>query len=107
MLKRMRNIYLLSHEIYGQPKKTNREEFLKLSETERFLVDPQIEDDVYTIKTPKEVTAEEMYEIINIQISNDIGTIKKYLGEIKFIMTFCFVSLIIAAVIAILASMVL
>ncbi len=95
MIKRMRNIYLLRHEIYGESKQITKDEFWKLSEVERDLVDPQIEDGVYTIKQPKEVTTEEMNEIINMQISNDISKIKKYLSEIKFIMTFSFVSSVI------------
>lgn len=95
MVERMRDIYLLRHGIYGESKRITKDEFWKLSEAERELVDPQIEDEIYTIKQPKEVTTEEMNEIINMQISNDISKIKKYLSEIKFIITFSFVSSVI------------
>jgi len=105
MIKRMRNIYLLHHGIYGESKQITKEEFWKLSEAEKDLVDPQIEDEVYTIKTPRKVSAEEMNEIINMQISNDISKIKKYLSEIKFIITFSFVSSVIIIALTLLLYM--
>lgn len=105
MLKNMRNIYLLRREIYGEPKEITKDEFWELSEIERYLVEPQVEDGVYTIKTPKEVTSEEMAEIISIQISEDISKIKKCLKEIEFIMKFCFISSIVVVVFILLAYM--
>ena len=101
MLKKMRGIYLLKNKIYGEPKAISKQEYMALSDEEKEFADVQIEDDKYIVRTPKEVTAEEMNEIINIQTAADISEIKKYLGEIKFIITFCFVATLIVALITV------
>ena len=91
-------MYLLQRGIYGEPKEITKDEFWELSETERDLIDPQIEDGVYTIKTPREVTSEEMAEIISIQISEDISKIKKYAKTLCGIIVSSFILSIFAAI---------
>lgn len=100
MLTKLRNIYLMKHGFYGDDQVVTEKDYMCLSDEEKEFADVRVEGDNYIIKTPKKVTDEEMREIINIQTSKDISDIKGYISEIKFIVSFCFISSIILGVVA-------